>query len=662
MKKLISITVALPLLISALAPCAFAETDMEKTVADVKARAGISNEYTDFSSDYYEDGGLTTYDFNWSDDEGNFASVTYNSDDVITSYYIYDGSRDEINSGSIPKISLDEAKSAAQNFIDKLNPDSKDEFVISLNGSLSTVLNGNYTFKLERYKNGAKVFNNSGTVRVNRDNAKIESMYISYTHIDSFADISDRISADEAKAAFKEKLGLELVYESYTDNGNLVMFPAYIEKENNQYINAATGEIYEPETLTYRNFSSASVSEDTAGDSGGGIYLTEVETNELDKIAGLISKTDMESNIRANTALSVPDDMPMQSISLSRSYYDDTQYTYVMFFTDYKSSVSVSADAKTGEILSYYLYEDSDYEENLGEEKTQAAADKVWNALAGSKKSEFIFSEVEDGTAVYQRYVNGIKVRRDTARIGFDGGGKLISYSVSYSANVDFPSVDNAISAEEEADKMFDEVSYDLTYYPNESLSAEAVYKLSESVKINPFTGNIVNYRNEETDDTKYEYNDIDGHYAKTQIEALAYYGIGLDGDKFLPNEKITQRDFLYMVMSAVNPYSDYDDDDELYNSAIRSSYLSETDRDDNAQVTRENAAKLIIRVMGAESFALYDEIYVTPFSDVTENKGYIAILSAMKIINGDGSGKFNPYSSLTRADAACIIYNYLNR
>ncbi len=54
--------------------------------------------------------------------------------------------------------------------------------------------------------------------------------------------------------------------------------------------------------------------------------------------------------------------------------------------------------------------------------------------------------------------------------------------------------------------------------------------------------------------------------------------------------------------------------------------------------------------------------IYKSVFPDVTHNIGYISILAGLGVFNGDEQGMFNPQNKLTRADAAIIIYNYLNR
>ena len=58
--------------------------------------------------------------------------------------------------------------------------------------------------------------------------------------------------------------------------------------------------------------------------------------------------------------------------------------------------------------------------------------------------------------------------------------------------------------------------------------------------------------------------------------------------------------------------------------------------------------------------------IYKTAFADqdmISEDMlGYVALAQGLGIISGDGNGLFNPTESLTKADAAIMIYNYLSR
>ncbi len=672
MKKLITAALALSMTVSAFAPCAFADDGLDKVISEVKTRAGVTDEYDDFSSDYTaETDDYTEYRFEWrAKDENKSVNVNYNTDDVIT-YYHYYQEKDFDDSLSLPKVSSQEAKEAAQEFLDKLNPSFKGEYVISENDrSGSGALTGDYSFRIDRMKNGVPINDFYGGVDVDRETAEVYSVHMSYIPVDKFEDVSNTISAEDAKAAFKEKLGLELVYNYYYDDRKIVVFPVYKEATDNKYISAVTGEVYEPElgVELYRATAENAMADMNVASSkyeaGGG--LSQVEIDELEKIDGLISKADIEAQVRNNKTLKLKKDLKLDSINLQRDYYDDTQYTYSMYFSGEKNSARVSADAKTGEIKSFYSYEENEEteEKEPKEDKVKNSAEKIMNELAGSKKSEYRFDKVFGDTALYTRYVNDIKVIGDTISISVDNSGKLTSYDVRYVANAEFPSLDGAISADEAADKLFEAVNYDVKYFlasEEEKTEAKALYMLDETGYINPFSGALVNYRNQEiTGKVEYSYSDIADHYAKNQIETLASYGVGFEGGEYKPNEKITQRDFLYLLLKASYSYNDFLDDDELYRVAESQNLIDE--RDENAEITRAEMAKLIIRFIDAEEFAQYDDIYVTPFNDVTENKGYVAILSAMGVVQGDENGNFNPDANMTRAEAACVIYNYLNR
>ena len=668
MKKLLSTMLALSMLASAFT-AVYADDDMAKIIADVKARVGITEEYPDFSSDISKDDNMTTYYLNWEDDENDKSiSVTYNSDDVITSYNKYEFEEDRERDLSIPQITAEDAKSIAQSFIDKLNPNNKGEFVVNGKNN-NSALRGDYSFGVESFKNGVKIDGSYGNINVERNTGEVKSMHISYQHINSFANISNVISADEAKKAYKEKLGLELVYQSYSDEKKIIMFPAYEEKDSHKYINAVTGEVYKPKEREYRSYKSAMMEDaavPNAMEAGGAGSLSRAEREELDKIDGLISKADIEKQVRNNKLFDISSDMKLTNIDLSRNYYDKNSYSYSMSFNNDDNYAHVDADAKTGEIQCYYISKDIkrnsvEPREEVDEETVKANAEKILNELAKSKKDEYEFTNVRADIAIYTRVVDGIKVQGDTINITTDKDGKLDSYNMNYTTNVEFPSVEGVLTEDNAADKMFEAMAYNVTYIPeyNEdgTVTAEAVYKFDSFIRLNPFTGEAVNYRNEHDTDiaSVYEYSDIENHWAKEQIKSLASYGIGFDSGEFKPDEKITERDFMYLLTKTFEPYR-INIDAKIYKMD------GKTEASSTEPVTRESAAIMMIQKMGAEKFAKYEDIYVTPFKDVTENKGYIALLSAMKVVKGDTKGNFNPKNNMTRAEAACMIYNYLTK
>lgn len=665
MKKFISVFSALAISLSALAPAAFAENtdnDMQSVLESVKERVEIPAECTEFSSGTHTDYGVTSYDFTWrSDDESayKYVNVECFENGVIVSYsYASDGYLYS-STPSIPAISNEEAKKNAEDFVKKLNPDFPYEVRIEDN-NIGNLYNDGYEFNTQIYVNGIRFDDGTGYVSVNGKTGSVSSCSIGYVPVE-FPSVENAVSREDAEKSYSEKLGLKMIYRTYTDgDGQETAYPVYVQKSDyGKYINALTGEVTDfiGDTRKYSAYSSAgtAMAEDAAADKG----LSEQEIRELENISGLISKADIEKQLRNNKTLSIPDSVSVASIDLSKRYNTDA-YIYSIIMSGGENYIYITADAQTGEILSYNRYG--------GENETELTYqnDKALNALAGDKAKEYAFDE---GEQRYVRYVNGIEVQSDVANAVYSGE-TLTRYSISYT-DTEFPPLDNVMSVSDAEKIMFDKDGYEMVYMlsiQESSVEAVPVYK-HNTVSINPFTGKYVDYKNEEVseDDGTIEYSDISGHYAEKCINELAYYGIGFEGGEFRPDDNITQKDFLSLLTSVYRSgiivlKDNAEQADYVYRNAVRNSIISEEERDDNSAVTREKAAIYMIRAMGAEDYAKYNDIYVSPFEDVTENKGYISLLSAMGVVNGDGNGKFNPKSEITRAESIIMIYNYLTK
>lgn len=659
MKKLVVVLSAVAVAMSMLTPAAFAQnTDstMKNVLVSVKERLEIPAEYTEFSSQTSERYGITAYDFTWNNKNGDKSiSVECFEDGVISSYYGY-GAYDYSNSPSIPSVSKAEAKENAEEFIKQLNPDFPYEIRIedNYNGSL---YDGGYSFDTQVYVSGIRYEDGNGSVAVNGETGEITHCSIGYTPVE-FPSVENARGVEDAEKAYSEKLGLEMVYRTFTDeDGKNIAYPVYVQKYNyGKYINALTGEV-EDLTGNFKLYAptAGGAAETMSADNG----LTEQEINELENISGLISKTDIEKQLRNNKTLGIPKSVKVDFITLSKQYNKDI-YTYSINMSDKEHNIYIYVNAKTGEILSYGRYD------RTNSDKTVTQNDKTFSALAGDKAKEYKYDE---DTQSYIRYVNGIKVQNDIGFITYSGD-VLTEYRISYT-DTEFPCLDNAMSKEDAEKIMFDKDGYEMVYMArirDNSIEILPVYK-HNPISINPFTGKYVDYQNEEItgDENKLEYSDISRHYAEKYINELAYYGVGFEGGEFRPDEKITQKDFLSLLMSVyqhgiVVLRNDKEQADYVYGSSVRSGIISEEERNDEAAVTRENAAVYMIRAMGAEEYAKYNDIYVPPFNDVTENKGYIALLSAMGVVSGDGSENFNPNHEITRAESVVMIYNYLTR
>lgn len=668
MKKLLAVASALALTVSAVSPAILAaetlatqqtETsareNMQKILESVKQKVEIPSECSEFSSRTEEQYGEKVYNFTWNEKDGNKSvNITCTADGVITNYSINGfKSDDKNNTPNLPKISESDAKKTAENFLKQINPDFPYE--IKIYGSNGSIFGNGYTFYIKTYVNGVLFTNGNGSVNIDGTDGYVMSFDLDYVQAD-FPSINNAISVDEAKKAYSDKLGLELVYCTYIDeDGNTVAYPVYTQEYSyDKYINALTGDVVD--VTNYRYFTGnkfESAKGDTA-DSG----LTEQEIKELDNIDGLISRTALENKLKSNKLLSIPKNINTDSISLYKNY--DDEYTYSVSMSNDKCNIYTSVDAKTGEIKYYSRWGEDD-------SKGKNNDDSALKTLAGDKAKEYKYDE---NSHLYVRYVNGIKVIGDYVNVTTNNG-VLTDFSMNYT-DTEFPSIENAMSKEDAENILFDAKDYSIVYmqnYTDNTREIIPVYTI-DTENINPFTGKFVDYQNKEiTEDasSKLEYSDIDGHYAEKYIKELAYYGIGFEGGEFKPDEKITQKDFLALLMSIngndiIVLKNNLEQANWVYRNSAQNSIISEDERDDDAEVTREEAAVYMIRAIGAENYAKYNDIYVTPFNDVTENKGYIALLSAMGVLSGDGNGNFNPNREMTRAESIIMIYNYLTR
>ena len=668
MKKLLAVASALALTVSAVSPAVLADEtlatqqtetsareNMQKILESVKQRVEIPSECSEFSSRTEEQYGEKVYNFTWNEKDGNKSvNITCTADGVIINYSINGfKSDDKNNTPNLPKISESDAKKTAENFLKQINPDFPYE--IKIDESNGSIFGNGYTFYIKTYVNGVLFTNGNGSVNIDGTDGYVMGFDLGYIQAD-FPSINNAISVDEAKKAYSDKLGLELVYCTYIDeDGNTVAYPVYTQEYSyDKYINALTGDVVD--VTNYRYFTGnkfESAKGDTA-DSG----LTEQEIKELDNIDGLISRTALENKLKSNKLLSIPKNINTDNISLYKNY--DDEYTYAVSMSNDKCNIYTSVDAKTGEIKYYSRWGEDDSEVKNND-------DSALKTLAGDKAKEYKYDE---NSHLYVRYVNGIKVIGDYVNVTTNNA-VLTDFSMNYT-DTEFPSIENAMSKEDAEKILFDAKDYSIVYmqnYTDNTRDIIPVYTI-DTENINPFTGKFVDYQNKEITEnasSKLEYSDIDGHYAEKYIKELAYYGIGFEGGEFKPNEKITQKDFLALLMSIngndiIVLKNNLEQANWVYRNSAQNSIISEDERDDDAEVTREEAAVYMIRAIGAENYTKYNDIYVTPFNDVTENKGYIALLSAMGVLSGDGNGKFNPNREMTRAESIIMIYNYLTR
>lgn len=691
MKKVICL---LMVIVSICTNIAFADTsestltsEMSQKLAVVKSRIGDTEIYDTFYGDKrsYEAGDV--YRFTWEttgDDVYKRLYVTVNNEDVITNHSENEETISyELKQPTVNKMSAVAAAEYAEKLIFQINPDLKGCIRVQI-PEYEDLYTGEYSFNLQRTVNGYDVYGDTGYITISPDCSKILHFYLNYTCGLNFDVSSSFISKEQAFRAYKEKLGLKMLYEiEYTSEKTRTVKLVYVPSEDyNTYINAVSGEIFKVNNYSqYRSVSknmsaAGAMTEDSASDE---ISFSKAEQAELDKLSDLLTVEETEKILRSNDVLIIPDEAKLMSHSVNKDYYSTDDYSYRLNFENLAAgnSYSVTSDAKTGEITDYYHYKEFSSEEVISDEQAKQIADNAVKKLlptlfTSDENNTYVLENSENGNSVYRRYVNGVACDFNTIRISVDKSNSTIR-SFSFDCyNLEFPDPSRAIGTDEIHNTLFNASDYHIVYMPStvesESMFFEAVpvYAFaSGSRRFDAFEGTIANYADNEK---IVDYDDIDGHYASEAIDTLRRFGIGFAGGKYGPERIITQGEFT-VLLDAVFNYGhppvvlkngyDYGD---AYNYAIRNSIISVEDKNHELPLTREMACIMLVKAMGYGEVASLDEIYVSKFDDVTDNIGYISILSAMGIVKGEGNGNFEPHSQLTRADAAIMLYSYLSR
>lgn len=690
MKKVIAMLTICFMLVS-LCPAAFAQGDADASreiLADVKTRIVDTQDFKDFSSSVTNRNGRSEYHFNWensSDDGSDYKSlnVTVISGGIITSYSYYDSAK-RTSQAAVPafkKMSSDEAMKKAKELADILNPMVSDEIVLSKYNKYESLTDDSFSFRIQRVCNGIPVYGDSGYVSIDAEGIELTGYNLSYTPTLSFADAASGIGADAAKSSYNENIGMKLVYQTSYKEAAPSPYLAYIPEKSGVYIDALTGEAVSPISPVYSYFNDAMADKAesiTSGAAGGGSAnnrFSEAELAELENLANLISVKDAEQQLRDNSLIALDASMLLKSSSVS-SDSDDNYFYNLSFASEGEAAVytSVRLNAETGEITSIRR---SGKGISYDSDKTadQSLALKYASALAPSyckadNSGEYRLETSEGNYFEFVRNMHDVPYYDNKIYLAINPqDNTIINYSISR-LDARFPEPTNVISASDACTKLFEQVNYSLCYYP--SCSAEnmeycdtalLVYMLdsSKSDALYADSGELISYSSEPEIGA---YTDISGHYAENAINTLAAYGVGFEGSEFMPGSIITQKEFVALLTDSVlrkdpivlTKNFDYT---SQYRRAVSNGILLSGEESPDSPVTRKLAAVYMIRAAGYDEVASLKGIYNSEFADVTDCIGHISILNAMGVVSGY-NGLFNPDSSLTRADAMIMIYNWL--
>ncbi|HOQ06844.1 MAG TPA: S-layer homology domain-containing protein [Clostridiales bacterium] len=720
LKRKTALILVLVLVLSVILPAQGFAADMDKelenAIRTAKSKFSIPEDYK-FSSNIYASNTQIVYELSWrSQDTVNTTYINVSVDGKGNILYYSRHSRSDYRlGGRLPELSREEARKKAEQYIEHIAPGLLNEIEYREEYS-DSVMDISYYLTYYRVVDGVPYYNNTVSLSINRDTGELMSYSRNWTDDVEFPSPEGAISPEEAKKAYRENLGIRLIYSYTTTEDNMIRaVPLYATVyDNNAFvIDAYTGK---KQRLLYYSYAEPAYLADSSEEktalqmaAGASIRLTPEELKAIGEASELISLEKAEKLARGAEFLGITEKYELKNYYLSTSWPDNREYLWSLQFStpagedgianDY---VSVSINARTEEITSFYFYgstPDSVQKQPL-KDLAGARADaeaflkkyypRYFEQMEYNKINEEYAENLDENQKSYiisyTRLADGVPFPDNGVTISYDNlKGKIASFSLSW-FNAEFPSVENVISLDEAYDILFDEIGLGLEYKyrsgkviplgaeeKQESAKAALVYALAPEMPhyIDAVSGKIV-YRDgsEYKEPKKISYTDIKGHFAEKQISVLADFGIYLEGTEFRPDDAIVQKDFLSLLAKTLNYYgpaitekSSREGIDELYVYLIREGVVRENEKAPDSAVTREEAVKFIIRALKYDKVADIRGIFSVSFRDSESISGdlygYVAIASGLGIVKGDGID-FRPKKNTTRAEAAVMIYNYL--
>lgn len=718
-KKFLSLVLILALACSVIAPVGAVSADdrLADVTAKVKRTLQLNTEeFTEFYGEPSENLLSQTWYLEWYGG-GSSLSVSAAGDGKVLSLHSYAASEDPADERFAPSFPAGDpaaAKAAAQAFLDR----------VLAKGETATIeQRGTVRLDTTRYRFGGEILVNglpagltySIAVRCT-DNAVISFSRddLESKTIGGIPSARAKIAAEQARLTLRETLAMRLEYVLPADSTQAVLryLPEY---GDDYYVDAATGELVDLTALARemeKNGMSGALGGSASEDAAAEGSLSRAEQEGAEKLKGVLSRERLDKKVRSIAALG------LENYTLSTVDYAVARETDPSADTDsvtatlrYGRQVNGNAwrrtavvDAKTGELIRVYSsawMPDEAVERTVTAEAAQAAAAEFLAAQCGAQFAKSALYNSTDALAqdsrishslTYAQQVNGYFFPTNSISVGVDStDGSISSYEKSFDDSITFDSADGIISMDAALDAWLATYTVELGYVQVPAaldydvpehralmdMGVGYLYKLALGytlareeylLGIDAKTAQPVAPDWAEADDG-ITYNDVAGHWARTQIEALAQYGVGFAGGSFAPSKGLTQLDLIALLASTEGYLYDATREgaaDELYNYAYDLGLLVRGEREDDALLTRAQTVRLILRAVGYAHVAELQGIYRTKFADDGEIPadcyGYAALAQGLGMVTGGTDGRLRPNETATRAQAAVMLYQLMSR
>ncbi len=461
-------------------------------------------------------------------------------------------------------------------------------------------------------------------------------------------------------------------------------------------INALTGKplIIDSEKGYYRPYSSTNSAVNTTMESVQAAFSEEKPMNIEVPANGKVITRD-EAIAAVKKYVEIPEKMVFSNASLNPDWENRKEQIWNL---DWRSEpfdrgeyrfLNARVNASTGDLVGFNMpgSNSSEGKESISREEAQKIAEEFLQKI---QPERFKQVKIESGYPYggkmpaaqsfnYVRQVNGIPVSRNSMNVTVDIVSKrVINYNQNWS-NVEFPSPENIINVKEATERFLKQrpltLNYTVIYQQDEPKEAHLVYQ--PQVTLSTYTPPILDAKTGEPLDWKgrtesqwlkpHRFTDIQGNFAEKEIGIMGLVGaFGEYGNTFRPDEKVTVAAFLRAMLMADGMGRDRVlTDEEVIKSIKQRGWLKE-DLNPGSELSRENLAKITIRLLNMETSAQVKGIFHVPFIDghtiQPDSLGYIALAWGLGILKVDG-WNLMPYQVINRAEAAyALVHAYAVR
>lgn len=672
------------------------EEQMKNALALVKSRITIPEEYSSFSYSTNQSDGMRSYSFTWTEPTGSRSYSVRVKGDIITSY------RSPTESSWKPGISDHNPSyftNKALSWVYKVNPSmkgflTKSSISLSVNDD-SVYVNFGRSFGGLKVKGG-----NWADVTLNKYTGDVTGYSGVWWQNAEFVSAAGALSQEDIKKIYCDEVTIKPYYHIYTEETTGKKKTNIVYEPMNSYTyDALTGKhsamdddyLKFMDTDLYDSGEEYDVMEDAdeAVEAGAGINpatgvnFTEEELAAAADLSTMLTSDQFKALAVKDKYMGITEKYLVKNFNIEKNDEAECGFaiTCVMMINNKNESrnVDITADAKSGKIMSFYTYADESKAE-INVKKATALANAALKYYYGDIADEYK-ADAENSAPVsssgsyketfrtmrYNRYVNNIQVSGNYINVTVNSAGKVTAVSSNHDRDVDFG--DGLIINKETALKLLCE-QQDMELYYDGFLDLESkphtyLQYSMPSWRINGVNGKLCDYNGKavskavKTPDTC-PYKDIAKSPYKNEITALYEHNVRIyEGSEFKPTEKMTFTEFTQLL----NTVTGYGYEPVPLEDVAEDGSSAETQTAASEYFTRMTLAKEFVRAAQADRFAGYTSIYKSPFTDVSskdENLGYAALAYAMGAVKAGKDGKFYPSAYVTREYAYHCAYNYL--